>query len=83
MKFSLFPKRSLFVNLLEQMASDAKEASKCLGEFAIKGAFGEKENEKMLAIKLHCNAKFHEINNKLNLSNISSFDREDIQSGIY
>lgn len=77
--FDLIMKKSGFFYLLEQAASDAKEASRYFGEFAIKGSFGEKENEKILAIKVHCDEKFREIENKLNLSDISSSDRENIR----
>jgi uncharacterized protein len=80
MKFSLLPKEFQFFVYFDKQASWAVEASKFFRELAMSGNFGDESIQRMTEIEHRCDDVTHEIINKLNMTFITPFDREDIHA---
>lgn len=80
MRISFLPKEYKFFDMFDELASMAVTASRYFRDLTLSGKFDEESVHKMRTIENQADEVTHDIINKLNLTFITPFDREDIHS---
>lgn len=80
MRISFLPKEYKFFDMFDKLAAMAVNASRYFRDLTLSGKFDEESVQKMRTIENQADEVTHDIINKLNLTFITPFDREDIHS---
>ena len=78
MGFSFIPKEHKFFDMFNKQAINVHHASKFFNELVTKGEFNEDTVAKMHRLEQEGDILAHEVNDALNKTFITPFDREDI-----